>query len=138
MAASKCSANEWPVEDARAVIAMIPLSNRQTILKLVEAARKEFEERMSPRRAEEAMPSDYHAKRRGQSNLHRGIRAQAFQVMAAVDTSILGFREPPVRLALAEILGTTDVRDPMMAALERLDAETSLDAFIERHKELLE
>jgi hypothetical protein len=59
-------------------------------------------------------------------------------VIAAVDTSILGFREPPVKSALAEILGTTDVRDPMMAALEKLDAETSLDAFIEKYEALLE
>jgi hypothetical protein len=138
IAASKCSASEWPSDDARAVIAMIPLSNRQAVMKVVEAARKEFEQKMSSRQAEEAMPADSHAKRRGQSILHRGIRAQAFQVMAAVDKSIIGFREPPVRLALAEILGTTDIRDPMMAALEKLDAETSLDTFIEKYEALLE
>ena len=127
---------DWPAEDAKEVTAKIPLSGRQQIMRQIEAARQQFEAKMNKHTApkQEELVFDGRTVSRHPSILTRGSRKESMlagTLPMIIDENIIGCCEPWVTSSLNEILNNKKLRDPLLVAVDELDATTSLTHYLD-------
>ena len=136
---SQLACAEWPSNDAKEVTAKISLSGRQQIMRQIEAARKEFEAKMARHTSpsQDDLTADDHATSRRPSILTRGSRKESMAagtLPVIIDETIIGCCEPWVTSSLNEIFNNKKIRDPLLVAVDELDAMTSLTHFLKSER----
>jgi hypothetical protein len=121
---------EWPHQDLKAVEGTMPGNCHRAILKQLEVLRATFEQKLDPRGEAKAEGGIFPDVLGRSMDFSCAGRRSSPSNQPVVDQKVLSYRDGFVNGGLLEVFGAGHVQEPLLQAVERIEARLSFDALL--------
>jgi hypothetical protein len=130
LSSSSLIACEWPHQDLKAVEGTMPATCLRAILTQLEVLRATFEQKLDPRGEAKAEGGIFPDVLGRSMDFSCAGRRSSPSNQPVVDQKVLSYRDGFVNGGLLEVFGAGQVQEPLLQAVERIEARLSFDALL--------